>query len=102
MEHGLALFMEIITRYLKIKGRVQGVGFRFFTKKNARELNIKGWVKNMPDGSVETVLNGTSEDLFMMIERLKKGPSRARVDAIEELSVEKEHEISNKKFYVER
>ena len=73
-------------KYLKIKGRVQGVGFRYFTRQNAYDLNIKGWVKNMPDGTVETVISGRRETIREMIKRLMKGPHSARVTDIEELS----------------
>jgi acylphosphatase len=72
-------------KYLKIKGRVQGVGFRYFTRQNARDLNIRGWVKNMPDGSVETVITGNCEQIFQMVKRLREGPRSARVTEIEEL-----------------
>ncbi|MCC5908155.1 MAG: acylphosphatase [Balneolaceae bacterium] len=73
-------------KYLKIKGRVQGVGFRYFTRQNAYDLNIKGWVKNMPDGTVETLISGNRENIREMIKRLMKGPRRARVTDIEEMS----------------
>lgn len=91
-----------IRKHLKITGRVQGVGYRYFTRKNAEELNVNGWVKNMPDGSVETMLSGHPKDVEELIERLWKGPYTARVkniDLIEKGSTEKE-ELHN--FYVKR
>lgn len=66
-----------------VKGRVQGVGFRFFTEKLARQLGIKGYVKNNPDGTVE-ILAVTNEEVFaLFLENLKTGPAMARVDDIE-------------------
>lgn len=76
------------TKYVKISGRVQGVGFRHFTVKNAERLNLRGWVKNMPDGTVEALISGRKEDVSEMFEKLKKGPVSARVDQIRELPVE--------------
>ncbi len=73
-------------KYLKFKGRVQGVGFRYFTRQNAYDLNIKGWVKNMHDGTVETVIYGRRENIREMMKRLMKGPRRARVTDVEELN----------------
>lgn len=66
-----------------VKGRVQGVGFRFFSEKLARQLGIKGYVKNNPDGTVE-ILAVTNEKVFaLFLENLKTGPAMARVDDIE-------------------
>jgi len=74
---------------------VQGVGFRHFTRQNAKDLSIKGWVKNMSDGSVETVLSGTPSNVEEMIKRLKSGPISARVDDVKELNSEKINENFN-------
>lgn len=82
----------MIQKHLKIKGRVQGVGYRYFTVQQARELNIKGWVKNNWNGSVETVLHGSADNIEEMIKRLWKGPAAARVTEINELSVYEESE----------
>ncbi len=66
---------------LLIKGRVQGVGYRYFAMKEAQKYGIKGYVRNLPDGSVEVVyIPNENESAF--IERLKKGPFLARVDSI--------------------
>ena len=46
----------MIARWLRIRGKVQGVGFRWWTQRNARELSVDGWVLNAPDGSVEAHL----------------------------------------------
>lgn len=79
--------MNTISKHLIISGRVQGVGFRHFTYKTAQELGIKGWVKNLRDGTVETVFTGLPENVFTMKERLKEGPPRARVQHIEEMEM---------------
>ena len=68
---------------LKIKGRVQGVFFRALTKQTADELGIKGWVKNMSDGTVETLAEGESRDLEIFIEWCKNGPANANVTGID-------------------
>lgn len=74
--------MNQITKNIKIYGRVQGVGFRYFTRKTAERLQVKGWVKNMQDGSVEAVLSGDETSLNKMIEQLQEGPASARVSDI--------------------
>lgn len=57
-----------------IFGRVQGVGFRFFARRAALEEGISGWVRNCPDGTVETVAEGDSDAVERYLERLKQGP----------------------------
>lgn len=68
-----------ITKHLKISGRVQGVGFRYFISRAAIELKITGWVRNCGDGSVEAVICGTSDAVHAMIERARRGPAHALV-----------------------
>ncbi len=77
--------------HVLIAGNVQGVGFRQFVKSQANKLNIKGWVKNLPDRRVEAVFVGNRESLENMIEFCRKGPFLAEVKdvRIEELSDEK-------------
>jgi len=53
-------------------GRVQGVGFRFTIEKLSQQLNLTGWVKNLPDGRVETICEGSEEDLSLFLEKVKK------------------------------
>jgi acylphosphatase len=74
-----------------IYGKVQGVGFRNFIFLHAKKLNVKGYVKNSPDGTVEAVFEGDEDNINKMIELCKKGPERARVDKIDI----KEIEINN-------
>jgi acylphosphatase len=70
-----------IAKHLVITGRVQGVGFRHFVSRNAHDLHLTGWVRNRHDGSVEAVINGSSEAVHTMLERLRRGPPQAMVDA---------------------
>ena len=67
---------------IKIIGRVQGVCFRKFAEDKARMLNIKGWVKNLPDRNVLIMAQAEKKDLETFIDYLKIGPARARVDKI--------------------
>jgi len=72
-----------VQKHIYISGRVQGVGFRAFTRSQAAVLDIKGWVKNLADGRVEVVINGEKKKVTQMIKKLKEGPSFARVDDFE-------------------
>ncbi len=58
---------------------MQGVGFRFWTQKNAEALDLKGFVKNLADGRVEAVFEGDDQDIQQMLAKAKKGPAAARV-----------------------
>jgi acylphosphatase len=68
---------------IKITGRVQGVGFRYFVQKRASEFNIKGWVKNTRDGGVLVMAQGYEKDVETFLEHLRIGPSMARVRKLE-------------------
>jgi acylphosphatase len=57
-----------------VRGRVQGVGFRFFTQKRANELKLKGWVRNLPDGTVEVWAQGAPLALEQFMHSLEVGP----------------------------
>jgi acylphosphatase len=69
-----------------INGRVQGVGFRAFTSRKVATLNLKvtGWVRNLPDGRVELVAEGSATDLGRLMAELAKGPPAARIDKVEQ------------------
>jgi acylphosphatase len=69
-------------RYI-VRGRVQGVGFRWFVEREAHILGIAGWVRNNHDGSVEVLAQGTRDQLAGLHSRLRDGPRAARVDAVE-------------------
>lgn len=65
------------------KGKVQGVGFRFFVMDNAKKLGLCGYTRNLPDGTVETVVEGKDAQLDRLIEKIKEGPIAARVSSVE-------------------
>jgi acylphosphatase len=71
-------------RRFLIRGRVQGVGFRWFVEREAHILGVTGWVRNNHDGSVEVLAMGTADQLAKLRLRLQKGPRAARVDGVEE------------------
>jgi len=68
--------------HFAIRGRVQGVGFRYFTQQQARRLGLQGWVRNCSDGSVESVACGTVPQLEAFELVLRAGPVLARVDSV--------------------
>lgn len=72
-----------LARRFLVRGRVQGVGFRWFVEREAVLLQIAGWVRNNPDGSVEVLAQGTREQLAGLHGRLREGPRAARVDEVE-------------------
>jgi len=76
-----------------VRGRVQGVGFRWFVHREASELELKGWVRNTEEGEVELVVAGEPERLAELRSSLHKGPRGSRVDkVIEHALVESEGE----------
>ena len=73
----------IEARRFIVRGRVQGVGFRWFVEREAHILGIAGWVRNNHDGSVEVLAQGTRDQLSGLHSRLREGPRAARVDEVE-------------------
>jgi acylphosphatase len=73
--------MRVARRYV-LKGRVQGVGFRFFAERAAGTEGIHGWVANREDGAVEVFAEGEPEALTRFERQLRRGPSTARVDDV--------------------
>ncbi len=71
--------------HMKVVGRVQGVGFRWFTRVVARRLQLAGWVRNLPDGSVEVAASGREEKLEEFRELLGRGPDGAVVSDVVDL-----------------
>lgn len=70
--------------YIKIKGRVQGIGFRWFAVHEAKRIGgISGWVRNEADGSVEILMNGEEDKIDEMLLACHKGPALSRVDSVE-------------------
>jgi acylphosphatase len=72
-----------LARRFLVRGRVQGVGFRWFVEREAHILGIAGWVCNNDDGSVEVLAMGTRGQLAGLHSRLFEGPRAARIDAVE-------------------
>jgi acylphosphatase len=72
-----------LARRFLVRGRVQGVGFRWFVEREAHILKIAGWVRNNPDSTVEVLAQGTREQLAGLHSRLRDGPRAARVDEVE-------------------
>lgn len=70
-------------RAWRVVGKVQGVSFRWFTRRAAQELGISGWVRNLPDGSVEVRARGDASALDQLLEAIKRGPARSRVERVE-------------------
>lgn len=70
-----------------VRGRVQGVGYRYYALKRAEELGVAGYVHNLPDGSVEVVAEGADEALASFEGRLREGPSFATVEHVERVSL---------------
>ena len=68
---------------ITVYGRVQGVGFRYHTRKKAQELGLTGYVTNKPDHTVEIVADGSDEQIRSLVEWAKVGPERANVKRIE-------------------
>jgi acylphosphatase len=91
---GPDLNIRIETYYVRVRGVVQGVGFRHATVREAHALGIKGWVANLDDGSVEAVLQGPADQVDLMLEWMRRGPPGARVSDLtgEERYTDKRYE----------
>lgn len=70
------------TLQLRIEGRVQGVWFRESMRREAERLGVTGWVRNLPDGAVAAVVQGTAEAVDALVDWSRSGPPMARVDRI--------------------
>jgi len=80
---------------IKVTGRVQGVGFRHYTRLKANEFDIKGWVRNTVDGGVKIVAKGEETDMETFIDFLRIGPVLSRVDKITKVKIEYPGEFDN-------
>lgn len=65
-----------------VKGLVQGVSYRYFTARKAVQLNVAGWVKNLPNGDVQGCFEGEERDVLELIDWCRVGPDRAQVDRV--------------------
>jgi len=71
-----------------VEGRVQGVGFRWFVRQEARRLGVAGWVRNLDDGSVELTVAGEESAVRRLIEHVRVGPDSAAVTSVLSESVQ--------------
>ena len=85
----------MIARRLRIRGRVQGVGYRYALSEAAESLTVTGWVRNRRDGSVEAFVQGAPEHVAALIAWARRGPPAARVD---EVQVEPEETGTHERF----
>ncbi len=82
-----------------VRGRVQGVGFRWFVEREARNLGLVGWVRNNEDNTVELLAAGSAEQLADLRTRLKDGPRASRVDAVDEFEASPEDTTGSLKSF---
>jgi acylphosphatase len=73
----------MISVHVRVSGRVQGVFYRAYTKAQAQELGVKGWVRNIPGGGVEAVLEGERQKVGELVRLMKTGPEGAMVLGLE-------------------
>ena len=92
--------LNVLLRAYRVTGRVQGVGFRWFTSRAAKELGISGTVQNHPDGSVRVHARGALAVLDQLEATITRGPMAARVEAVER--VEPSQTIKADGFRIER
>ncbi len=74
------------TLHIRVGGRVQGVGFRWFVREEARRLGLSGWVTNLPSGEVEVRAGGERSSLERLRRAIQVGPSGASVDHLEDVA----------------
>jgi acylphosphatase len=72
----------IIARRFFVSGRVQGVGFRYYLQDHAAAEGVHGYVRNLPDGRVEAVIEGDEESVLRVERALRRGPAGARIDDV--------------------
>jgi acylphosphatase len=81
---------ELARAHVFVSGDVQGVFFRYETREQARARGLAGWVRNLPDGRVEAVFEGSSDAVNAMVDWCREGPPGARVTDVEALTEEPE------------
>ena len=72
--------------HLEVRGRVQGVGFRWFVVERAQQLKLSGWVRNRPDGHVEVAAAGPADAVASLETAVKSGPRSARIEEVRALA----------------
>lgn len=71
---------EFVSAHILVKGLVQGIGYRYFVRRVAQELNLTGWVRNLPDADVEVIVEGEKGKIKNFITKLQSGHPWAKVD----------------------
>ncbi len=92
---------QLEVKHFLVKGRVQGVGFRWFVHREAAEIGLRGWVKNTDEGHVEVVAAGDGEQLAALEIALHKGSRGSRVDAVVEHDLEAQEAEKLGQFVIE-
>jgi acylphosphatase len=69
--------------YIRVDGKVQGVGFRSFAEEYARRLGLAGYARNLPDGRVEIEVEGEKDQIDAFLQRVRQGPPRSNVTAVD-------------------
>jgi acylphosphatase len=90
-----------MVRYYIVRGRVQGVGFRWFVQSEATALGLKGWVRNTDDGKVELIASGQLSQLAGLRAAIEKGSRGSRVDAIQEADLSEDAAAGLQQFKIE-
>jgi len=80
--------------HVKVTGRVQGIGFRWFARERARALDLAGWVRNLEDGAVELAAAGPAESLDRLLKLVSEGPPGAFVMNVEHLGPVREDSLT--------
>lgn len=89
-------------RRIVVRGRVQGVGFRWFVREHARALRLAGWVKNLPDGMVELEVEGPPDRVAEFMTYVAEGPDGAVVAGIDEVPITERAPALPESFTIER
>jgi acylphosphatase len=82
-----------------ITGRVQGVGFRWFAQRQAEQMGITGWVRNLPDGRVEVAGRGAGPALDQFDQSLRRGPRFSHVERVDKTNIQHE-DVDSKSFSI--
>ena len=90
-----------MVQHFLVKGRVQGVGFRWFVHREAAELGLRGWVRNTDDGAVEVLAAGEPDQLKDLLEALGRGSRGSRVDEVIEHELAESEGANLKSFEIE-
>jgi acylphosphatase len=85
-----------------VRGRVQGIGFRWFVREHAQRLGVAGWVRNLPDGSVELEVAGADAAILELMRYGGQGPEGAAVEAVEEHDPRNPSAVLPRPFSIER